>query len=72
MKDDPIPDTDHILRYIKGTGHQDGIVNGGEFLKKPNDRGTSINWMEAFSGLKTNRLRKFVEENGLNTGNQPG
>ena len=45
----PLPDADHVLRYI-GRKHVDnGVVNGSGFMRRPLE-GTppSVNWMECF------------------------
>ena len=45
----PLPDTDHVLRYI-GRRHVDnGVVNGSGFMRRPQeDTPPSVNWMECF------------------------
>lgn len=53
-----IPDSNHILRYIKPSAIHDGAINGSEFLKRPKDEGTSVNWIEYFQGT----LEKQIEE----------
>lgn len=77
---DTVPDLDHILRYIKPTGLQNGKPNGSEFLKKHGHQGTSVNWVEYFKGtieeqIEEIRLRRRLDhkKNGrlarLNVGN---
>lgn len=61
-----VPEQDHILRYIKPMGFQNGTVSGSEFLKKPNHQGTSVNWIEYFTGtleqqIEEIRLRRRLE-----------
>ena len=47
----PVPPTDHVLRYIRPTAvEDDGTINGSGFLKKPDHKGTSVNWIEYFKG----------------------
>lgn len=58
-QDDPVPDLHHILRYIKPTGFQNGKVNGSEFLKKPDHKGTSVNWIEYFAGNLENQIEEI-------------
>ena len=45
---DPLPDPDHVLRYI-GKKHVDnGVVNGSGFLTRPQEKAPSVNWLEHF------------------------
>ena len=44
----PLPDHDHVLRYI-GKRHVDnGVVNGSGFFIRPTEDLPSVNWMECF------------------------
>jgi hypothetical protein len=45
----PLPDADHVLRYI-GRRHVDnGVVNGSGFMRRPRETTPpSVNWMECF------------------------
>ena len=55
MRGDPIPDDDHIVRYVKPTGiGANGSINGSEFRlrpERPDDTGVSVNWLECFRSL---------------------
>lgn len=44
----PISDDNHVLRYIAPRHVEDGIVNGAGFLRRPNEEGSSVNWLEYF------------------------
>jgi|GEM_PF-703311 len=56
MKGDPVPDEDHILRYVGGLHvdqDEDGtpVVTGGGFIAKPKDvNKPSYNWLECLHG----------------------
>lgn len=48
QKGSPLPDCDHVLRYI-GPRHVDnGVVNGAGFLARPMEVAASVNWLEWF------------------------
>jgi hypothetical protein len=45
----PIPDADHVLRYIRRKHVDNGVVNGSGFMRRPQeDTPPSVNWMECF------------------------
>ena len=44
----PIPESDHVLRYIPPRHVQDGVVNGEAFLTRPAENAASVNWLEWF------------------------
>jgi hypothetical protein len=44
----PLPDSDHVLRYIPPRHVEDGVVNGEAFLAKPAEDAPSVNWLEWF------------------------
>jgi hypothetical protein len=47
----PLADDHHVLRYVGRRFLDNGIVDGGAFLRKPKDaNGLSVNWLEWFSG----------------------
>jgi hypothetical protein len=52
MKGDPVPDADHILRYVGGQHiEDDGTILGGAFIAKPKDNNCpSYNWLEFLEG----------------------
>ena len=43
---DLIPDDHHVLRHVKGTKIQNGIVDGSAFVKRPDEDGLSVEWLE--------------------------
>jgi hypothetical protein len=64
MKGDPIPDEDHILRYVGGNHvdqDEDGnlVVTGGGFIARPrDDNKPSCNWLERLDGTLEERVQK--------------
>lgn len=61
-KDDLVPDSDHVLRYIKPSGIQDDVINGSEFLKRPNEEEVSVNWIEYFQGTLESQIEKIRQK----------
>lgn len=63
----PIPDNDHVLRYI-GKKHVDnGVVNGSGFLSRPRDDfAPSVNWMECFEPPPENQAAEISARKRLN------
>lgn len=64
MKGDPVPDPDHILRYVGGT-HVDQddegqpVIAGGAFIAKPKDDNCpSYNWLEILNGSLEERVQQ--------------
>jgi hypothetical protein len=52
----PLPEDDHVLRYI-GKKHVDnGVVNGSGFMRRPTEDATSVNWMECFAPPVPNQV----------------
>lgn len=51
MKDDPIPDTDHIARLCQPKTIEDGQIQGSAFMLKldKGEEGLSVNWLEFFN-----------------------
>lgn len=50
MTGDNLPDDHHIVRYVKPSLVEEGIVDGSAFLLRPDEPGLSVNWLEAFGG----------------------
>lgn len=48
MKEDPIPDSDHISRYCKSTSIDRGRINGAAFFPRDGEEYLSVNWLEFF------------------------
>ncbi len=46
MKDDPLPDADHISRYCPGSSLENGEITGSSFLLRPDDEYLSVNCLE--------------------------
>ena len=64
MKGDPVPDEDHILRYVGGK-HVDRdeegnpVVTGGGFIARPrDDNKPSYNWLEYLDGTLEERAQQ--------------
>ncbi len=60
MKGDDLPPGDHIVRYVKPSMIQeDGTTDGSDFRLRPNkpdEKGLSVNWLEAFGNDKVHQL----------------
>ena len=50
MNGDPVPDSDHVVRYVGPTLVEDGEVDGGAFVLTSTHSGHSVNWLEYFGG----------------------
>ena len=50
MTGDNLPNDHHIVRYVKPSLVEEGIVDGSAFLLRPDEPGLSVNWLEAFGG----------------------
>ena len=59
MTGKPLPDRDHVVRYVKPTLIDGGTVDGGAFVLHPTHAGLSVNWLDYFGG--TNQLRQMDE-----------
>lgn len=51
-----LPDTDHVIRYIKPTAIDSGVVDGEGFELKHGHKGVSVNWLEKFEGDKHDQI----------------
>lgn len=64
MKDDPVPDEDHVLRYVAGrhVDYDEGgnpVVTGGGFIARPkDDNKPSYNWLECLKGTFEKRVQQ--------------
>ena len=77
MKDEPVPDADHILRYVGGT-HVDAdaeglpVIGGGAFIARPRDNNCpSYNWLEFLGGTldqQVQRVRDVATSSGFQYG----
>lgn len=62
MIGDPLPNEDHIVRYVKPSSIDDGQVDGSEFRlrpDRPDDVGVSVNWLEYY--LNQDKLAQLSE-----------
>lgn len=56
---DFVPDTGHILRYVKPGAIDDGVIDGGAFLGRYVGDDPSVNWMECFPGDLNNQISQI-------------
>ena len=60
MKRNNLPADDHIVRYVKPSMIQeDGTADGSDFRLRacrPDEKGLSVNWLEAFGPNKVHQL----------------
>lgn len=67
-----LPDESHVVRYASPRFVDDGIVEGGAFIRRSHEPTISLNWLEAFGGLskdqQLHRIRQLtrieMRENG--------
>jgi hypothetical protein len=53
----PLPEEDHVLRYIRKKHVDNGVVNGAGFMRRPTeDSPPSVNWMECFPPPVANQV----------------
>lgn len=55
----PIPDDDHVLRYIRRKHVDNGVVNGSGFLTRPQEEMPSVNWIECFTPPLENQIAEI-------------
>lgn len=67
MKGDPIPDSDHVLRYVRRSLiDEEGAPSGPAFLSRPrDDNSASYNWLEYYSGSDDERLAEIRKRRRL-------
>lgn len=56
MRGDPVPDADHVVRYVKPRSFEDGVIDAGGFELGEGHKGISVNWLECFDGDKQAQL----------------
>jgi hypothetical protein len=61
----PIPDDDHVLRYIARKHVDNGLVNGAGFLNRPHEEASSVNWMECFPLPLENQVSQISQRRRL-------
>lgn len=76
LKDDPIPDADHVARYCGGATLDDGQVSGASFKLRPMKDGNkeeylSVNWLELL-GKESRREEIGEVQRVLTTKMTPG
>ncbi len=63
MTGDELPDADHVVRYVRPSSVQNGIVNAAEFVLVKD--GVSVNWLEYFQEKTTEEqlsgVRRLVQ-----------
>ena len=62
MTGDNLPNDHHIVRYVKPSLVEEGIVDGSAFLLRPDEPGLSVNWLEAFEGNDEDRQLSEVRQ----------
>jgi hypothetical protein len=68
MKGEPVPDSDHVVRYV-GARHIDGgVIHGGAFLARQKEKGPSVNWLECFWGGLQQQLAEVRQRTRLRYG----
>jgi hypothetical protein len=56
-----IPDEDRIVHYVKPSKiHEDGTIDGSEFMLRPVDKGLSGNWLDYFAFLPSEERLEAV------------
>ena len=65
MKEDPVPEEDHILRYVGGRHidqdmEDNPVILGGGFIARPRDGNRpSCNWIECFGGSLEEQVQQI-------------
>ena len=65
---DPLPDSDHVLRYCSPRHVNEGIIHGSAFRLRPGEEYLSVNWMEYFGKSveeQTKGVRTVLIKKGL-------
>ena len=61
-----LPDEDHVVRYVRPTLIDNGVISGGAFCLRPNETGLSVYWLEVFGGDKNYQINQVRESCNLN------
>ena len=48
MNNPPFPNDNHVVRYVRLRQLDRGAVDGSAFVLRENERGLSVNWLQAF------------------------
>ena len=51
-----IPETDHVVRYVRWRLLRNGRPDGNAFVRRTNETTVSVNWLEAFPGDRFHQL----------------
>ena len=51
-----IPETDHVVRYVKKSLLSNDRVDGNAFVRRPKETTVSVNWLEFLRGDRTQQL----------------
>ena len=51
-----IPETDHVVRYVKWSLLLNGRVDGNAFVRRATERTVSVNWLEVLGGDRAHQL----------------
>ncbi len=66
-----IPETDHVVRYVKWSLLlPNDRVDGGAFVRRPNETTVSVNWLEILRGDRTHQLAEVRRRIHLQPGAQ--
>jgi hypothetical protein len=57
--DQPLPDEDHVLRYIAPAHIDNGRINGAGFLRRRHEQASSVNWLEYFPAPIENQIAEI-------------
>ena len=60
-----LPDKDHVIRYVRPTLIDNGVVSGGAFCLRKNETGLSVYWLEVFGGKKNYQINRARESCNL-------
>lgn len=56
-----LPDKDHVIRYVRPTLIDNGVVSGGAFCLRKIETGLSVYWLEVFGGNKNYQINRARE-----------
>ncbi|MFZ1747311.1 MAG: hypothetical protein WBO24_04710 [Nitrospirales bacterium] len=60
-----LPDEGHILRYVKPSAIDDGVIGGGAFLGRYVGDDPSVNWVECFPGVLNNQISEIRKKSRI-------
>lgn len=56
-----LPDKDHVIRFVRSTLIDNGVVCGGAFCLRKIEMGLKVNWLEVFGGNKIYQMNRARE-----------